>query len=186
FDRRCAMLVAAARQGDIVAGSHSSIPSIPTFLNRVRALVYKHEARRAVCYTLAASAVLALVLPLIGRVLGASRATALAVLGIAGLAFVLLVISAVVLGIIVPRRRWGGDPELARWVGGRRREVASDLLSAVELTSAPARPALGGAGRRARPRDHPPARHRRSGHPDRARRDEARAAVGGDRRGRQH
>jgi hypothetical protein len=109
-------------------------------LNRVRALVYKHEARRAVCYALAASAVLALVLPLIGRVLGASRATALAVLGIAGLIFVLLVISAVVLGIIVPRRRWGGDPALARWVGGRRREVASDLLSAVELTTAPTRP----------------------------------------------
>ncbi|HET9621789.1 MAG TPA: hypothetical protein VFP84_10500 [Kofleriaceae bacterium] len=110
----------------------------------MRTLVYQHEARRAVCHVLAASAVLALVLPLIGRVLGhmlgASRATALAVIGIAGLAFVLLVIAAVVLGIVVPRRRWGGDPELARWVGGRRREVASDLLSAVELSNAPARP----------------------------------------------
>jgi hypothetical protein len=134
------MLRAAAWQGDIVAVSHHSIPSIPTFLNRVRALVYQHEARRAICYALAAAAAIALVLPLLGIVLGASRATALAVLGIAGLSVVLLVVTAVVLGIVVPRRRWGGDPELARWVGVRRRDVASDLLSAVELASAPPRP----------------------------------------------
>jgi hypothetical protein len=110
------------------------------FLQRVRALVYQHEARRAVCYGFAAVAAVALVLPLIGILLGASRATALAILGIAGLVVVLLVVGAVVLGAIAPRRRWGADPDLARWVGIRRRDIASDLLSAVELASAPARP----------------------------------------------
>ncbi|TMQ17414.1 MAG: hypothetical protein E6J91_10155 [Deltaproteobacteria bacterium] len=113
---------------------------IPTFLQRVRVLVYQHEVRRAVLYSFAAVAGIALVLPLVGAVVGASRATALAVLGLGGLVAVLLVISAVVLGVVAPRRRWGGDSELARWVGGRRREIASDLLSAVELARAPARP----------------------------------------------
>ncbi|HEY0195022.1 MAG TPA: hypothetical protein VGC42_28105, partial [Kofleriaceae bacterium] len=83
--------------------------------------MYRHEARRITCYALAASAALALVLPLIGAALGAvfaaSRAPALAVLGIAGLSFVLLVTGAVLLGVVVPRRRWAGDAALARWVG---------------------------------------------------------------------
>jgi len=93
-----------------------------------------------VWYALAALAAIAVVLPLAGVLIGSSRATALAVIGLAGLIVVLLLISAVLLGFVVPRRRWGGDPELARWVGGRHREVASDLLSAVELARAPARP----------------------------------------------
>jgi hypothetical protein len=109
-------------------------------LQRVRTLVYQHEARRVLCYAIAAIAAVALVLPLLGAAFGTSRATALAVLGTGGLVIVLLVIGAVVLGVIVPRRRWGTDPELARWVGRRRREVASDLLSAVELANATARP----------------------------------------------
>ena len=127
----------AALQGDIVAVSR--IP-IPVFLNRVRALVYQHEARRAVLYALASISAVTLVLPLLGIALGANRATALAVLGTGGLVAVLLVVGAVVLGVVAPRRRWATDPELARWVGGRRREVASDLLSAVELANAPTRP----------------------------------------------
>ena len=102
--------------------------------------MYQHEARCAVLYALAALAAIAIALPLVGALIGGSRATALAVIGLGGLVIVLLVVSAVVLGIIVPRRRWGDDPALARWVGGRRREVASDLLSAVELASAPSRP----------------------------------------------
>jgi hypothetical protein len=102
--------------------------------------VYQHEARRAVFYAFASVAAVALILPLLGSVLGGSRATALAVLGTGSLVIVLLAVGAVVLGVIAPRRRWGQDPELARWVGARRREVASDLLSSVELANAPARP----------------------------------------------
>ncbi|HEX2686379.1 MAG TPA: DUF4175 family protein, partial [Kofleriaceae bacterium] len=109
-------------------------------MQRVRTLVYQHEARRALFYVVAAIATILLVLPLLGILLGGSRATALAVLGTTGLILVLLVVGAIVLGVVAPRRRWGTDPELARWVGRRRREVASDLLSAVELASAPVRP----------------------------------------------
>src|SRR5262249_59915520 len=49
-------------------------------------------------------------------------------------------VTGVVLGLIARRRRWGGDAALARWVGDRRRDIASDLLSAVELVNAPPRP----------------------------------------------
>jgi hypothetical protein len=131
------MLKAAAQQGDIVAAPRTPIP---TFLERVRTLVYRHEARRVALYAMAAAAGVALVLPLIGVLVAASRATALAVLALGGLVVVLLAVTAVVLGLIAPRRRWGGDAALARWVGVRRRDIASDLLSAVELVSAPPRP----------------------------------------------
>src|SRR5204862_349285 len=52
----------------------------------------------------------------------------------------LVVIGIVILGFVAPRRRYGSDRDLARWVGSRRTEIASDLLSSVELADAPARP----------------------------------------------
>ncbi|HEY4241554.1 MAG TPA: hypothetical protein VGM88_17150 [Kofleriaceae bacterium] len=119
--------------------------SIPSFLRDVRALLYRHEARRAICFAIAGVAGIALLLPWLGLLLGGTRARAFAVLGAAGLVFVLLVVGAIVLGAVVPRRKWGGDAQLARWVGQKlrstRREVASDLLSVVELqAAAPGRP----------------------------------------------
>jgi len=114
--------------------------AIPLFLRRVRAVLYRHEAGRAALYAIAAVGGLAIAVPLLGHVLGASRASAMAVLGIGGLATVLVVVGAVILGLVVPRKRWSRDAELARWVGTRRAEVASDLLSSVELANAPARP----------------------------------------------
>ena len=114
--------------------------SIPEYLARVRALVYRHEAIRALLYALAALGALAIVMPLLGRILGPSRATALALLGIGGLAAVIVVLAAIVMGYIAPRRRFGRDRDLARWVGSRHAPIASDLLSSVELANAPARP----------------------------------------------
>ena len=64
----------------------------------------------------------------------------MAVLGIGGLATVLVLVGGVVMGLVVPRKKWSHDPDLARWVGTRRAEVASDLLSSVELAAAPTRP----------------------------------------------
>lgn len=113
---------------------------IPGFLGRVRALLYRHEAARAALHALTALGALALLLPALGALLGASRPTALAVLGTAGLLAVVIVCAALYRGVIAPRRRWQGDAEMARWVGGRRGELASDLLSAVELANAPPRP----------------------------------------------
>jgi hypothetical protein len=114
--------------------------SIPGYLARVRALVYSHEAARALLLAFAVLAGMALVLPLLGYVMGASRATALAVLGIAGLAAMLVVLGAVIVGFVVPRRRFAKDRDLARWVGSRHAPIASDLLSSVELVNAPSRP----------------------------------------------
>lgn len=114
--------------------------SIPGYLGRVRALVYRYEAARALLYAFAALGGLAIALPLVGLVLGASRATALAVLGIAGLAATLVVLGAIIIGFIAPRRRFARDRELARWVGSRHTPIASDLLSSVELAAAPERP----------------------------------------------
>ena len=113
---------------------------IPGFLGRVRALLYRYEARRAVLYALAALLGLAVVLPLLGYVLADSRARAIAVLSTAGLVVGGLVVGALVLGVFVPRRRFADDAAVARWVGTRHKPVASDLLSAVELARAPARP----------------------------------------------
>ena len=112
---------------------------LTSFLARVRTLLYRHEARRAALYALASIAGLAVVLPLLGYLVGESRATAFAVLGIATLGAVLVIAFAIVMGIVAPRRRWGRDPDVARWVGGRHRAIASDLLSSVELVAAPAR-----------------------------------------------
>lgn len=114
--------------------------SIPGYLARVRALVYRHDAVRAALLAFAALAGLAVLLPLVGWLLVGSRATAVAVLSIAGLIAGLAVIVAVILGVIAPRRRYGSDRDLARWVGSRHTPIASDLLSAVELANAPARP----------------------------------------------
>ncbi|MBA3460737.1 MAG: DUF4175 family protein [Deltaproteobacteria bacterium] len=109
-------------------------------MGRVRAVLYRHEAARALLYAFAAVGAVALVVPLIGTLVGGSRATSLAILGIAGLVALLVVVGAIVLGFLAPRRRWSTDAELARWVGTRKKEVASDLLSSVQLAHAPVRP----------------------------------------------
>src|SRR5688572_11423241 len=113
---------------------------IPGFLGRVRSLLYRYEARRAVLYAVAAGLGLVFVLPLLGYLLGGSRATAIAVLSTAGLIVGCLIVGALVIGFFVPRRRFADDAAVARWVGTRHKPVASDLLSAVELARAPERP----------------------------------------------
>jgi hypothetical protein len=129
-------MLTGARAGDIVAASRTSIPG---YLALVRSLVFRHEARRALAWSLAALGVLAAVLPLLGLAIGNHRATALAVLGIAGLVAMLVLFAAVIVGWVVPRKRFAKDAELARWIGARHQPIASDLLSAVELANAPAR-----------------------------------------------
>ncbi|MDQ3334115.1 MAG: hypothetical protein M4D80_03060 [Myxococcota bacterium] len=91
-------------------------------------------------YAVAAALGLAVVLPLFGYLLGTSRATAIAVLSIGGLLVGGVIVGMFVIGFFVPRRRYSDDAAVARWVGTRHKKVASDLLSAVELARAPARP----------------------------------------------
>ena len=120
----------------MVAIGKVSTEGIPGFLERVRTVVYRHEARRAVLFALAAIGGVAVVVPLLGQLFGGTRATALTVLGIGGLVAMGILAFAVVIGFIAPRRRYRADTELARWVGTRKKDVASDLLSSVELASA--------------------------------------------------
>ena len=124
-------------QGDIVAVSRTSIRG---YLRQVRELLLRHEARRMTLYALASLGAIAIVLPLAGHLVGSHRSSAIAVLGIASLVAVIVIGGAIVLGAVAPRRRYARDGEVARWVGNRHRPIASDLLSAVELTEAPDRP----------------------------------------------
>jgi hypothetical protein len=102
--------------------------------------VCRHEAARWAAWAFAGLGGLALVLPLVGHLLGPHRAAALAVIGTGGLAAAIVVIGAVVIGWIVPRKKLARDADVARWVGARHQPIASDLLSAVELVDAPPRP----------------------------------------------
>ncbi|MBA3821121.1 MAG: hypothetical protein H0X17_19710, partial [Deltaproteobacteria bacterium] len=81
-------------------------------------------------YAIAATAGLTLILPLLGYLVSGSPRRVTAVLGMAGLGAVILVGGALVLGFLLPRRRYADDAAVARWVGTRHRAVASDLLSA--------------------------------------------------------
>jgi hypothetical protein len=112
-------------------------------LGRMRVLVYRHEAWRAGLSGIALLGALAIVLPLIGHLTnygGAHRTAAMAILGTGGLVAMLVLLGAIVIGWIAPRRTYARDQDLARWVGRRHGVIASDLLSAVELVNAPARP----------------------------------------------
>ena len=115
------------------------LAQIAGFLDRMRGLVYRHEAKRASFTAIAALAGLTLVLPLIGHAASTNRPLAMAVLGVGGLLAILVAIAATVIGWIAPRRSYAHDRELARWVGRRHAPVASDLLSSVELASSPDR-----------------------------------------------
>src|ERR1051325_10034553 len=114
------MLDRPTRQGDIVAASRTGISG---FLARVRTLVYRHEARRAALYAAAALGALALVLPMLGQIVS-GRTGAIALVSAGGVLTLAVLIAAVVLGWVVPRRRFERDADLARWVGGRHKPGA--------------------------------------------------------------
>lgn len=122
-----------------MAGSRTSIAR---FLADVRRLLYQHDGRHAATWLAVVTLTLALVLPLLGPVVGASRGTAYAVLGLGGLVLVLAAVGAIVIGYVVPRKQYGDDRDLATWVAARDHEparaVGSDLVSAIELGRADA------------------------------------------------
>src|SRR5512139_2308999 len=91
--------MAVSRQPHTPLGGGSK-QLIPGFLARVRGLLYRHEARRAVLYALAATLGLAVVLPLLGYMFGASRATAIAVLSAGGLLAAGVLLGAAIVGFL--------------------------------------------------------------------------------------
>ncbi|MEO8554397.1 MAG: DUF4175 family protein, partial [Kofleriaceae bacterium] len=106
----------------------------------MRALLYRHQAWRAGLLAIAMFGGLALVLPLVGHLVATNRTAAMSALGTAALIAFLVLVGAIVIGAIAPRRSYARDQDLARWVGRRHGPIASDLLSSVELVNAPARP----------------------------------------------
>ncbi|HUQ02792.1 MAG TPA: DUF4175 family protein [Kofleriaceae bacterium] len=117
-----------------------SLASIRTFLATVRRHLRRHALVSSLVGVLVLAGVLALVLPLAGWALAPSRPTAMALVAIAGLIGGAGVITAFILGVIVPTRKWRADAAVARWVGAREKPLASDLLSTVELNAAPTTP----------------------------------------------
>jgi len=110
--------------------------ALRAFLAAVRTRLCRHDRDRALFWAGAALSTLALILPLLSWTLVGPRATAVALLGSGGLIAALIVVGAIVLGVVVPMRRWRSDAAVARHVGRREPAIASDLLSAVELQEA--------------------------------------------------
>lgn len=105
-----------------------------SFLAQVRALMIRTGAQLAALYGVAALLALSLVVPVLGRLLLPSRATSMAILGAAGLIAFAVTVAAVVLGVVAVRRRFADDAAVAKWVGSRSPDIASDLLSTIELS----------------------------------------------------
>src|SRR5664279_4630333 len=88
------------RPGTVIMQRHVAEVRTPEpvagFLSRVRTLVYRHEARRAVFLAIALLGALALALPLFGHWVGIHRTAAMSVLGIGALLAVLILIGAIV------------------------------------------------------------------------------------------
>ncbi len=120
--------------------SPTTLASIRAFLADVRVRLRRHAAASALIAVATLGLALALVLPLVGWAVAPDRPGALAIVALAGLVGGLGVIAGVVLGAVVPARRWRADAAVARWVGRRNPALASDLLSTVELNQAPPRP----------------------------------------------
>ncbi len=116
-----------------------SVADIRGFLRAVRARLRRHDGARTFFWSVAALTGLSLALPLVALMLVGARSTAIALLAGFGLAGSLVAIGALILGVIVPLRRWRSDEAVARYVGGRAPKVASDLLSSVELEVIPER-----------------------------------------------
>ncbi|ACY15675.1 hypothetical protein [Haliangium ochraceum] len=113
---------------------------IHSFLHTVRRVVLRRMALRTGLYAGAIAVVLGAALPLLALVIAPQHGRLLGALGLA-----LVALGAALgwaLGVSLPRRRWRSDRNLARFVGRHRESLASDLLSAVELSESQER-ALG-------------------------------------------
>jgi hypothetical protein len=108
-----------------------SFGAIRAFLAAVRRRLLRGEALEMSLWALAALAALVCIAALGAAALGAERAYLVqrALVTIAAL----VLLGAVSIGVILPRRRWRSDTALARYVGDAAPKVASDLLSVVEL-----------------------------------------------------
>lgn len=105
-----------------------SFAYIRAFLVGIRRRLRRVAAARAALWAIGGMACALLIGPLLAASTGWSLIAKAVVVVCAA-----LVVGAAAFGFVVPRRRFRHDPEVARWVGRRAPDVASDLLSAVEL-----------------------------------------------------
>jgi hypothetical protein len=121
----------------------SSEAQVRWFLQRVRNLVYRLDARRASTYSATAVLAVAVLLPLSAALLVPGRAGPLALLTLGGLLIFAALAVGTTLGFVVPRKKFGRDVQMAAWIGTRVPALASDLVSSVELTDAERLPRRG-------------------------------------------
>ena len=124
------------------ASAVASSSAVSTFLAAVRRRLLRLDGVRAALYALTGVLVVVLLAPIVAASVVHSAAGARAVSGVFALIAALALVAGAVVGLIVPRRRFGADAEVARWIGARAPALRSDLLSCVELAAAP-----GGPGR---------------------------------------
>jgi hypothetical protein len=125
--------VARAACYDAAAVALASTP-VEVFIAQVRALLIRITKQLAAMYATAALLLLTALVPVMGWLLSPTRATSVSILGAAGLITFAVLITAAIVGGVVVRRRYGEDAAVARWVGVRAPQIASDLLSTIELS----------------------------------------------------
>lgn len=117
--------------------SPAAVPrDLRSFLHAVRRLRLRADGTCAALWALAVLLALALVLPLVASRVD-SRLVALSLTALGGLAAALVVTGGIALGVWWPRRVLRQPQQVARFVGRQRPELASDLLSCVELGATP-------------------------------------------------
>jgi hypothetical protein len=110
----------------------SSSAAIRAFLAGVRTRLRRRALARAGLYLSGGAIFLAVAAPLAAHASGSGRGAA----WIAGLTALAALIAASTGGLVAPRRRWRSDRAVAAYIGRREPRVASDLMSAVELSAA--------------------------------------------------
>lgn len=113
--------------------------TISAFLGQVRHALRRRDALRSGLYVLAALGIVALAAPIAALVVARDEGPRIG--EIALLAIAAISLAGVVAGLLRPRRRWRSEERVARYVGRQADAVASDLLSAVELSPAGTDPA---------------------------------------------
>ncbi len=110
---------------------------LPAFLRAVRRLRLRADGTCAALWALALLLALALALPLTASRVD-SRLVAMSLTAVGAMAAALVLAGGVALGVWWPRRALRQPHQVARFVGLQRPELASDLLSCVELGDAAA------------------------------------------------
>ncbi len=117
---------------------------IRAVLDAARHRLRRYHSVRAGLYGAAGWVLLASLAPLGAYLLAPHHGPRVGILAL--LCALLMLALVIALGRVVPGRRFGDDRRMARYVGEHVPQLASDLLSAVELGRAQAQPSAEGAG----------------------------------------